>query len=125
MSRDALVKIAMLRMTRLRDMDGACSIFRLLAVREEKRMDNRDKDFWATALYNAALCHHARHKDERIFKDRIGIRRACDDILKILEEMPRFGIDDPKVNKNIITIGTNALQPNRALEDLLRSQQRI
>lgn len=122
--KEALVKIAMLRMTRFRDMDGACSIFRLLAVREERAQESRDWNFWATALYNAALCHHARHKDERIFKDRIGVRRACDDILKILEEMPEFGVDDPLVTKNIITIASNPLQPNHALKDLLRKQKR-
>lgn len=123
--KDLLIKIAYFRMKRLEDLDGAGDIFRLLAVREEKRFDSMDKDFWSTALYNAAMCYHAVHKDEKILHKKYVIKRACDFILVILLELPEFGLNDPKINANILTIASNPLQPNNELEKILRGQGRL
>ncbi|WP_043810812.1 tetratricopeptide repeat protein [Desulfomicrobium baculatum] len=114
-----LSEIAYFRMNKLSDPDGACSIYSLLAVREEKRSTKMDVDFWSTALYNAAICHHIAHGKLKMIKQKNSPKRASDYIFEILSVNPDFGKDDPSINENIISIASNPLQQNNALSALL------
>ncbi|GAB6112895.1 hypothetical protein [Desulfomicrobium salsuginis] len=114
-----LSEVAYFRMNRLGDPDGACGIYSLLAVREEKRGAKMDVGFWSTALYNAAICHHTAYGDRKMIRQRHTSKRASDYILEILSVNPDFGKDDPVVSANITAIATNPLQQNIPLATLL------
>jgi tetratricopeptide (TPR) repeat protein len=114
-----LSEVARFRVNRLDDPDGASGIYALLAVREEKRGDRMDVDFWSTALYNAAVCPHLAHGHEKMIRVRNGSRRACDYILEILSRNPDFGKDAPVVMANIGRIADNPLQQSVQLSTLL------
>lgn len=114
-----LSEVAYFRMNKLGDADGACGIYSLLAVREEKRGSKMDVDFWSTALYNAAICHHTAYGDQKMIKQKHTSKRASDYILEILSVNPDFGKDDPTVAANIMAIATNPLQQNIPLTTLL------
>jgi tetratricopeptide (TPR) repeat protein len=120
-----LSEIAYFRMNKLNDADGACSIYSLLAVREEKRSAKMDVDFWSTALYNAAICHHIAHGKLKIIKHKNSSKRASDYIFEILSVNPDFGKDDPSINENIIAIASNPLQQNNPLSALLTRLGRL
>jgi len=120
-----LSEIAYFRMNKLNDADGACSIYSLLAVREEKRGAKMDVDFWSTALYNAAICHHLAHGKLKIIKQKNSSKRASDYIFEILSVKPDFGKDDPSINENIIAIASNPLQQNNPLSVLLAKLGRL
>jgi tetratricopeptide (TPR) repeat protein len=114
-----LSEVAFFRMNRLNDPDGACSIYSLLAVREEKRGAKMDVHFWSTALYNAAVCHHTAYGDQRMIRQKNRSKRASDYILDIFSLNPDFGRDDPNVTANIAAIAANPLQQNIQLTTLL------
>jgi tetratricopeptide (TPR) repeat protein len=114
-----LSEVAYFRMNRLNDPDGACSIYSLLAVREEKRGAKMDVHFWSTALYNAAVCHHTAYGEQKMIKQKNRSKRASDYIFDILEVNPDFGKDDPNVTANIAAIAANPLQQNIPLATLL------
>ena len=120
-----LSEIAYFRMNKLNDADGACSIYSLLAVREEKRSAKMDVDFWSTALYNAAICHHIAHGKLKMIKQKNSSKRASDFILDILSVNPDFGKNDPSINENIIAIASNPLQQNNPLSALLTRLGRL
>jgi len=120
-----LSEVAYFRMNKLQDPDGACSIYCLLAVREEKRNTKMDVDFWSTALYNAAVCHHLAYGNQKIIKQKNSPKRASDYILEILNLNPDFGKDDPKINENIVAIASNPLQQNIPLTTLLTRLERL
>jgi tetratricopeptide (TPR) repeat protein len=120
-----LSEIAYFRMNKLNDPDGACGIYALLAVREEKRGAKMDVDFWSTALYNAALCHHIAHGQTKMIKQRNTPKRASDYLLDILNVNPDFGKDDPNIVANIDAIAANPLQQNIQLTALLTKLGRI
>ncbi len=119
-----LSEVAYFRMNRLGDPDGACGIYALLAVREEKRGAKMDVDFWSTALYNAAICHHTAHGHEKMIRQRNSSKRASDYIVDILSVCPEFGKDDPKIMENIEAIASNPLQQNVQLATLLARHER-
>ena len=120
-----LSEVAYFRMNKLNDPDGACSIYSLLAVREEKRGSKMDVDFWSTALYNAAICHHTAYADKKMIKQRHSSKRASDYLLDILEVNPDFGKDDPNIIANIEAIAANPLQQNIQLTALLAKLGRM
>lgn len=120
-----LSEVAYFRMNKLSDPDGACSIYALLAVREEKRGAKMDVNFWSTALYNAAICHHTAYGDQKMIKQKHKSKRASDYLLEILDVNPDFGKDDPNVSANIIAIATNPLQQNIPLTVLLTKLGRL
>ena len=117
--RALLSEVAYFRMNKLNDSDGACSIYSLLAVREEKRDSKMDVDFWSTALYNAAICHHMAYGGQKLIKQKNSPKRASDFIFEILNANPDFGKDDPRISANISAIAANHLQPNIPLTTLL------
>jgi tetratricopeptide (TPR) repeat protein len=114
-----LSEVAYFRMNKLNDPDGACGIYALLAVREEKRGAKMDVDFWSTALYNAAVCHHIAHGQSKMIRHRNSPKRASDYIFDILSVNPDFGKDDPAIAANIEAIAANPLQQNIQLATLL------
>lgn len=114
-----LSEVAYFRMNKLNDSDGACSIYSLLAVREEKRESKMDVDFWSTALYNAAIGHYMAYGGQKIIKQKNSPKRASDFIFEILNANPDFGKDDPRISANISAIAANPLQPNIPLNTLL------
>ena len=114
-----LSEVAYFRMNKLDDPDGACGIYALLAVREEKRGAKMDVDFWSTALYNAAVSHHIAHGQTRMIKQKNTSKRASDYIFDILSVNPDFGKDDPAIAANIEAIAENPLQQNIQLNTLL------
>jgi tetratricopeptide (TPR) repeat protein len=123
--RALLSEVAYFRMNKLNDSDGACSIYSLLAVREEKRDSKMDVDFWSTALYNAAICHHMAYGGQKIIKQKNSPKRASDFIFEILNVNPDFGKDDPRISANISAIAANPLQPNIPLNTLLAKLGRV
>jgi len=120
-----LSEAAYFRMNKLNDPDGACGIYALLAVREEKRNTKMDVAFWSTALYNAAICHHVAYANQKMIKQKNSPKRASDYIFEILSVNPDFGKDDPNINANIIAIAGNPLQPNISLNSLLTKLGRL
>ena len=114
-----LSEVAYFRMNRLGDPDGACGIYSLLAVREEKRGAKMDVEFWSTALYNAAICHHTAFGHQKMIKQKNTSKRASDYIFDILSVNPDFGRDDPNITANIEAIAANPLQQNIQLASLL------
>lgn len=120
-----LSEAAYFRMNKLNDPDGACGIYALLAVREEKRNTKMDVAFWSTALYNAAICHHVGYGNQKMIKQKNSPKRASDYIFEILSVNPDFGKDDPNINANIIAIAGNPLQQNIPLNSLLTKLGRL
>lgn len=114
-----LSEVAYFRMNKLNDSDGACSLYSLLAVREERKESKMDVEFWSTALYNAAICHHMAYGGQKIIKLKNSPKRASDFIFEILNVNPDFGKDDPGISANISAIAANPLQPNIPLNTLL------
>lgn len=120
-----LSEVAHFRMNKLGDPDGACGIYSLLAVREEKRGAKMDVEFWSTALYNAAICHHTAYGDQKMIKQKHMSKRASDYILELLSVNPDYGRDDPNVSANIAAIAANPLQQNIPLTSLLTKLGRM
>ena len=114
-----LSEVAYFRMNKLNDSDGACSLYSLLAVREERKESKMDVEFWSTALYNAAICHHMAYGGQKLIKQKNSPKRASDFIFEILSVNPDFGKDDPVISANIAAIAANSLQPNIPLNTLL------